>query len=232
MAMQDEEGILIAVGVVAVGIVGYLLLTGSQSSASGVAFGQANPQSVAALYSANAADTAQKTALQTSQSSDLAGIAAGLIGNQQTANNNATTLGTASINADTATKLATLSASSAEYSSAQAAQSQLAGYQAAVAEQGITTAGATDIAGTTAGAQVATAQIQAGQAVDVAKQQTISNLGVAKSATDASIGVANAQTTAAVNAADIAGNTARTTSNNNLFSNIVSTVGGFFTHLF
>jgi hypothetical protein len=223
---MKEEGLIIVAGIVAVGIVGYLVLTGSQGSSSGVAFGQANPQSVAALYSAQAADTAQGTALQTAQSSDEAGIAQTILGNLATFSNNATALGTNAQNTQSAAQIANTNASASEYSAAQAASSQNAGYQAATAQQSILSDAAKYIATNTNSASVNEAVVNAGAQTQVAVAQSNQAIGVAQQAQIASTNVAASQTTAAVNQADIAGNAAKDASNSNIFGSIISGVSG------
>lgn len=227
--MKDEEGILIVAGIIAVGIVGYLVLQGSQGSSQGVAFGQANPQSVAALYSAQAADTAQGTALQTAQSGDVTTIASGILSNLGISNNNATTVTTNAQNIAGANTIANLNASASEYSAAQAAYSQNQGYQAATAQQSIISQAADYLATNTNSAAVNEAVVNAGANTSIAATQASQAIGVATQAQIASSNVAASQTTAAVNAADIAGNEAKDASTSNIFSSIIGGVTKFAT---
>lgn len=179
--MKDEEGILIVAGIVAVGILGYLILQGSQGSSQGVAFGQANPQSVAALYGAQAADTTAQTQLTAAQSSDESGIAQSILSNLATFNNNLTALGTNAQNTQSAVQIANTNASSAEYSAAQAAYSQVQGYNAATAQTSLTAAASQAIAGIQGQTQQAVANTQSNAAVAVAQQGQIASSNVAAS---------------------------------------------------
>ncbi|NCX05788.1 MAG: hypothetical protein EBW68_08435 [Actinobacteria bacterium] len=153
MEGAQKQNLLIIGGVLAAGIVLYLVLQGSSSSSSGVSWGQANPASVQALYSAQAATTASQNQLQMSRNSNLSGIASQIIGLAATQNNNATalginaqntgasvastrinsdtTLGVNKQNTDASLGIANTNAGAAMYSAAQAAMAQIAGSDAA-----------------------------------------------------------------------------------------------------
>lgn len=111
-------------GVLIIGIL-YVVISQSQGSSSGIAFAQANPQSVQALYTAQAADTA--TQAQTAQTQIQANAAAlgSLLGYESTVSNNATTVATNSQNQNAAVQIAGLQANSANYAVQQQTQAAL-----------------------------------------------------------------------------------------------------------
>jgi hypothetical protein len=198
------------IGAVFIGGLAWLIISQSQSSSSGVSFSQANPTSVQALYTAQAADTA--TAATTAQTQIQANAAAlgSLLGFEGTVSNNATTVATNGQNQNAATQIAGVQASSANYAVQQntAATINSTNQAASVAKQQSTDSSTTalGVAGSAANASIASSMYSA-QASEAASNDSL----------------AATQDTNAT-----AHSVAQTTSKTGVFNNILSTVGSLF----
>jgi hypothetical protein len=228
---EEEEGLLV-VGVIAVGAVLFLVLKGSNVTSNGISVAQANPTSVQALYTAQAADTAQQAQLSSARIAANAGVAKDILGFFSLSNNNAAGVATNGQNTASANFIAGQQANASEYAANQSAVAQLgtaaqqagSNIQIARAQEGATI-GASQAAGASA---IGVAQATGSANVDVARANADSNLGIARANADASISVANSQFKAvdSTNAASHAN--AQTASKSAGFGSVINGIAKFF----
>lgn len=205
MDKAEEWGL----GIGAVAIIGgivYLLMQGSTSSSSGVAVTQANPASVASLYSAQASDTAAQAGVDQAGIQAQSAALSSVVGLVSTENTNATSLGLNGQNTGAAIKINSQNTNAA--TTIAAGQVNAANYATAMNNQ--------------------TAQVQSGNqtnlGIALGSDEEGSAIGVATQAAQASETASAAQQgsnlVADQTAQNIAANNNYTTTTNGIISDI------------